>query len=225
MEYFLCAGMALGCFALARWALDIDRVEGCSLTRAREPLERTKKLAPAQMWWIAGGLGLCGGATMWRILERAQDGATAVALAIALLCLLGGACVDALEHRIPNLFPGVLALGAVVLLVWSMAVRRPGAMGYVVSALFSCAGCALALLAASALSGGGIGPGDIKLVSALGLMCGVEVICRTLIFGMTACAATACVLLATKRKTRKDTLPFGPFLLVGYVAGLWITLI
>lgn len=225
MEYLMCAIVALGCFALARWALDIEQVEKCRLTRAREPVERTKTLSTVQMWWIAGGLGLCGGATMWRILDRAQDAVTIAALTIALLCLLGGACVDALEHRIPNIFPSILALGAVLLLILSVATRQPGAMGYIVSALLSCAGCAMALLVASALSGGGIGPGDIKLVSALGLMCGVDVICRTLIFGMTACAVTACILLMTKRKTRKDTLPFGPFLLFGYMAGLWITLI
>lgn len=225
MKYALCLAVAAACFFLARWTLDIDLVQKSRLLRPSEPCQTGNHLAPSTVWVASGVLGLCGGATMWRILARAQDVVTVLALVIALLCLTGSACVDFIEHRIPNLFPGVLAVGALILLFGSMAVGRDGAVSNMVSALLSCAGCALALVIASFLSSGGIGAGDIKLVSALALMCGVYVICRTLLFGMAACALTACALLVTKKKSKKDTLPFAPFLLLGFALGLWITLI
>ncbi len=227
LRYVFCFLAAGACFALARWTLDIDQIRACRLLAGRGDAvpPAGKRLQPGALWPAAAGLGVYGGAVMWRILDRAQDVTTALALTIVLLCLLGSACVDFVEHRIPNLFPGVLAALAVALLAWSFFSGQPGAMGYVVSALISCAGSAIALLVVSALSGGGIGAGDIKLISALGLMCGVEVLCRTLLFGMIACALAACVLLAAKKKTRKEGIPFAPFLLVGYGAGLWITLI
>lgn len=224
MKYALCLAVATACLFLARWTLDIDLVQKSKLLRPAEPCEG-KHLSGGMIWTVAGALGLCGGLTMWKILTRAQDGLTVLTLVIALLCLTGSACVDFIEHRIPNLFPGVLTVGALILLLGSAAMGRDGAVSNVVSALLSCAGCALALVIASFLSSGGIGAGDIKLVSALALLCGVYVICRTLLFGMLFCALTACVLLATKKKSKKDVLPFAPFLLLGFAMGLWITLI
>lgn len=225
MRTFLCLIVAGTCFALARWTLDIDLVRRSRLIRGKEPRNAGRQLPARTVWALAAILGVCGGAAMWRIMDRAEDTVTVIALTIALLCLLGGACVDAVERRIPNLFSGTLAGSAVALLAWCVLSGQPGAHGYAVSALLSCAGSAAALLIIAALSGGGIGAGDIKLVSALGLMCGVEVLCRTLLLGMIVCALTACVLLAARKKTRRDGIPFAPFLLLGYVAGIWIALI
>lgn len=225
MNYFLCFAMTGVSFALARWTLDIKLVRKSKWIAGKEPAAEARELSAKWIWLLSAALALCGGGTMWQIMRRAADTVSVIALSVSFLCLLGSGCVDFLEHRIPNLFPAVLGCGAVVLLGWALLSGQDGAIGYAVSAGMACAVCAVGLVIASALSGGGIGAGDVKLVSALALMVGVTVICRTLFFGMTLCALTAAGLLASRKKTRKDGVPFAPFLLFGFVFGLWITFI
>lgn len=62
------------------------------------------------------------------------------------------------------------------------------------------------------LSGGGIGAGDVKFMAALGCWFPWEDILLTLLFAFWAGGITALWLLGTRKKTVKDTLPFGPFL-------------
>lgn len=87
-------------------------------------------------------------------------------------------------------------------------------------------------LAAAAIAGGimflialayprGMGMGDAKLVAMIGLFIGRAVAPATLI-GFALGAAVGMVMIARQGSAaRKQTIPFGPFLAVGGVIGLW----
>ena len=63
---------------------------------------------------------------------------------------------------------------------------------------------------------------DIKLLAALGLMGGVTIVGGTIFFAMLPCALVSAGLLITKKKTMREAIPFGPFLLIGYMLTIWI---
>lgn len=141
---------------------------------------------------------------------------------ISLLCLAGAGCVDAREERIPNVFPATLALGAIAIHTICVALGTDGAIAYVSSSIFATIICALCLALVYLITKHGIGLGDIKLVCALSMMCGVYVICGTLFFGILTSALFAMFLIVFKKKSSKSYLPFGPFLFLGYILTIFL---
>ena len=85
------------------------------------------------------------------------------------------------------------------------------------------AGLALAFLGfLHFISGGGLGCGDVKLGFVLGIWLGHEYIIVALIIAFLAGGIFAALLLLSKKVSRKDPIPFGPFLAFGAtVAMLW----
>ena len=65
------------------------------------------------------------------------------------------------------------------------------------------------------LSGGNMGGGDIKLMAALGLWLGWKYTLLAILLTFILGAIISVFLLATKIKTRKDAIPFGPFIVLG----------
>lgn len=219
MIYIVSPLVTVLCFALSGVTLNINTVHRCWLLRAHnsEVHIEGKQISKTRILIISALLMVCAAFTMWRLMIGTQSVINILKLSIALLCLVGSGCVDFIEHRIPNLFPLVMAVGAILLLTLGCLTGQEGAFAYIVSSVFSAAVSAACLTVASLLSRHGIGAGDIKLIAALALMGGVYVICGTLFFAMVACAITSIILLATKKKTIKQSVPFGPFVLIGYM--------
>lgn len=66
----------------------------------------------------------------------------------------------------------------------------------------------------------GMGWGDVKLAPVIGLIVGFPGIIFTLWVAIVSGGLVAAVLLATRRKTRKDAIPFAPYLALGAMASL-----
>jgi leader peptidase (prepilin peptidase)/N-methyltransferase len=75
-----------------------------------------------------------------------------------------------------------------------------GAIGFVIFLLMA------------VISRGGMGWGDVKLAAVIGLATGFPLVLVALVMGATLGGLVAIVLLAVKKKGRKETIPFGPFL-------------
>jgi len=71
-------------------------------------------------------------------------------------------------------------------------------------------------LAIMFVSGGGMGGGDVTLAGALGFVLGVKYILLSIFLSFVFGAGISVVLLAAGIKTRKDPIPFGPFLVLGF---------
>ena len=82
-------------------------------------------------------------------------------------------------------------------------------------------GFAIFILIALA-SRGGMGWGDVKLVGLIGLATGFPLILFSIVLGAILGGLVAVALVIAKRRTFKETLPFGPFLaLAAMVTLLW----
>jgi leader peptidase (prepilin peptidase)/N-methyltransferase len=68
---------------------------------------------------------------------------------------------------------------------------------------------------------GGMGWGDIKLAALIGLVTGFPLVILAMLLAMFSGGLVAAILLLSKLKSRKDTIPFGPFLALAAMATLF----
>ncbi|MCK9442993.1 MAG: prepilin peptidase [Tissierellaceae bacterium] len=67
------------------------------------------------------------------------------------------------------------------------------------------------------LSKGGMGEGDVTLIASLGFILGVKYIFLTIFLSFILGAIISILLLLFKIKGKKDPIPFGPFIILGFM--------
>lgn len=70
------------------------------------------------------------------------------------------------------------------------------------------------------ISRGGVGWGDVKLCALIGLAVGFPLVFIALLIGIVLGGVVALALLVSKRRGRREAIPFGPFLSLGAVITL-----
>ena len=118
-----------------------------------------------------------------------------------------------LDHMI---IPNVIVLPAALVGLAASIALDPGRWWvYLVAAV----GSSLFLFVLALIWPGGMGMGDVKLALLMGAVLGAVVVVAfflAFLFG----AVVGLVLILSKRKGRKDAIPFGPYLALGSVMAL-----
>lgn len=226
MKYLVGIVVALVCASLTYINLNEQLSSKLKiLNKHKDKNSCTSKLISKKRICILTGItSLATFAACVSIFTNVNDPLNIVKMNVALLCLTGAAAMDYREHRIPNIYPLVLAVCGMICLVIGYFSNQAGAMAYVVSSAIATVGVAICLTLAMVLTKHGIGLGDIKLLCALALLGGVYTTCGTIFFAMMACAILAVILLATKKKNLQSSLPFGPFVLAGYLITIFASI-
>jgi leader peptidase (prepilin peptidase) / N-methyltransferase len=131
------------------------------------------------------------------------------------------AFIDLAVHRLPDPLTAAAFAGTFALLaVAALAAGQPGALGRAALGAALLTGFYLLLFV---IRPTGMGLGDAKLAASVGAVLGWSG-WRALVTGTSAAfVLAACygvVLLATRRATRTDHLPLGPFIVIGALAAL-----
>ncbi len=145
--------------------------------------------------------------------------AAACALAV---CAVPLAFIDAAVQRLPDPLTTAAYVGTVLLLFLAAAVS--GHWGQLGRAVLGGAALAAFYLLLLFISPSGMGMGDVKLAVSLGTVLawpGWRVLVLGGFAGFLLAAVYSIALLATHRATRKQRIPFGPFM----IAGAFLTLI
>lgn len=71
------------------------------------------------------------------------------------------------------------------------------------------------------VSKGGMGGGDVKLIGVLGFILGISKIFLNIFLSFLAGGIISVLLLVFKIKGRKDPIPFGPFIILGFIITLF----
>ncbi len=143
------------------------------------------------------------------------DDASHLALVTAYVCvLLVCAATDALSFRVPNVITYPAILGALV-----AGAAMPGADLPAVIAGGALA-CGVLLLPALFTAGVGMGMGDVKLATFVGLALGFANVAPALLFMALGGGAVALLLLATGLRKRREPIPYAPFISAGALAAL-----
>ena len=144
------------------------------------------------------------------------------------VALLAAIAVVDLEHRlIPNrlVIPAVLVLAALAPFWPELGIDRAlffqqVHLSSLANSLAAGVGAFLAFLVIKAVYPAGMGAGDVKMAGMLGLLVGYPGIAVALWAAVVAGGALAVGLLALGRGSRKDAMPFGPFLSAGGILAL-----
>nr|WP_245527902.1 A24 family peptidase [Ammonifex degensii] len=225
-------GLVVGSFlnvAIYRLPRGETIILGCSRCPSCGETLRFYDLIPLLSFlWLRGRCRYCRAPISWRYpLVELLSGGLALALAyrwgfsfvalkyyFLLACLLVASFID-LEHcLIPNRLVLVAFLGGVPL---GLLARDVGLLSALLGA--GAAGGFLLLLALA--SRGGMGGGDIKLATVAGLFLGWPLSLLGTFLGCFVAGIWGIVLLLTRRKGRKDHIPFGPFLSLGFLIALF----
>lgn len=197
--------------------------------KAEQGLGETKSLRAVPYWfcpihvvlWIGAIVisALCG----YVLAEHTVSALAVLELGICYMAILGAAVIDWKLRVIPNYFLGVLILLRGGIFIYEfLCVESPFA--YLLSSLLGCFLCALFLIIANRISKGGIGRGDIKLLSGVGLMAGIYIVFTVLLLALLCCIAVTAIPVLLKKKSIKTHLPFGPFIYMGFVLMCLLTL-
>lgn len=150
---------------------------------------------------------------LWRAGQLTTEEALSEVVFASLLVVV--TIADLKSLRIPN---SVLLFFAPLLFVLKVA-EMPAAFGRIIlgGLLF---GAVFELI--YVLSRGGMGFGDVKYAAVLGLYLGPEALLPLILIASLSGFIVAGILMATGRKTRKDAIPFGPYLsLAAWVLSLY----
>lgn len=136
---------------------------------------------------------------------------------IVLFCLTGAAMTDLDSRTIPNLFSLIELVGFGIIIFLQIFVQRDTVLSYLTGGLIA-AGIIFAFLAViRKLARGGLGFGDIKFLTCMGLLVGIYGMIHVLIIAEVCALAVSVVLLILKKITITGTIPFAPFFLIGFV--------
>lgn len=119
------------------------------------------------------------------------------------------------DHRI---IPDKIVLpGLVIGLIASIAINPLDWWKY----LAASAGAAAFMFALAMIWANGMGAGDIKMAAFMGAVLGSGVVVA-LFAAFFIGAVAGVILMATHRRTRKDAIPFGPYLAMGAFLGVFV---
>lgn len=136
--------------------------------------------------------------------------------ALSVLASVGaGAVTDLFRRRIPNLCSVIIVVVAACCTVLDFLLAPETATPVLCSSLLGGFGLLVCLAVCRFISRGGVGVGDIKLVSAAGLAIGLYGGLAMLLFAQVTAVVAAVGLLVSRRAKWKDSVPFAPFLWTG----------
>lgn len=135
----------------------------------------------------------------------------------AALTLQSAMIIDSKTRVIPNaLILLSLGIGVLILTLEYILARDSFLMSFPMSiAGFIC--CIVLFYVLARLTKDGLGMGDVKLISCMGLLLGLSSTLVAVLLSLILCSAASVVLLLGKRKNKNDRIPFGPFLFAGYI--------
>ncbi|MBN1692050.1 MAG: prepilin peptidase [Dehalococcoidales bacterium] len=166
--------------------------------------------------FITGGLFLL---AFWRYGLTAQFGITALWCCVFMVIIF----IDK-EHK---LILNVITYPAMVIAVVFLAIHTyvPGAVlmppeATLINGLISAAALFIFFFLIVLIRPDAMGMGDTKLVALIGLVSGFPLVVFSMIIGIVLGGIVAVVLLATRKKGRKDVIAYGTFLGIGPIVAL-----
>jgi leader peptidase (prepilin peptidase)/N-methyltransferase len=152
--------------------------------------------------------------------ETAAEGVRLVFWLVIAVMLLVLAVYDARWMILPNkvMLPLLMVAGAYTISLALLAGDWRVLVGPLEAAVLAGGGFWLLVWGSR---GRAMGGGDIKLAAAMGLILGVQATMVAMLVAFNLGALVGLWLIATRRKSRRDHIPFGPFLVAGTFVAFW----
>ncbi len=125
---------------------------------------------------------------------------------------------------IPNMCSLVLIVARIITILIEFIWIKEYANEWLKNSIIALIVSFIFLIVISLISKGGIGEGDIKLLSSIGFLCGIRAGFYTLFFAFFTCAIVSTVLIISRKKQHKDTISLGPFIWLGFGITVLLTI-
>jgi leader peptidase (prepilin peptidase)/N-methyltransferase len=195
-----------------------DLIPVFSYLRLRGRCRYCRASVPRRLFWVELATGVVFALLAWH-----YGLSPALGIMIFYACLFIVVSVIDLEHGL--ILNKVVYPSMVVALLLAL-ISRPWLTQWIVPGIANAAiggaiGFALFLLIAL-ISRGGMGWGDVKLAGLIGLATGFPLVFLSVIMAAILGGIVAVVMVITKKRQRRQTIPFGPFLaLAAMITLLW----
>ena len=133
------------------------------------------------------------------------------------------AYIDFKTYRIPNLFIIYGLVTRIILLVFELLFERENLLSTVIAEGVAALALVVAALLCTLIIKNSVGFGDIKLFAIMGLYLGLAGIWSAVFVSMVISFLLSVMLLLTKKKKRKDMIPFGPSIVIGTYLSVFLT--
>ena len=135
---------------------------------------------------------------------------------LALLSLLWPiAYIDYKTYRIPNAFIAFGMICRVLILAFELFMTPETVWTTLLSEVLAAVGLLIAAVLCAVCVKNSIGFGDMKLFVVMGLMLSLNGIWSAIFLALIVSFFISAYLLISKKKTRKDSIPFGPAIVIG----------
>jgi len=195
-----------------------DLIPVFSYLRLRGRCRYCQASIPRRVFWVELATALIFAFLCWHYGLSAELG-----VMIFYACLFIIIFVIDLEHGLilnKLVYPGMVVALLLALYPWPW-LNESMVMRVAYAALGGGIGFAIFLLIAI-VSRGGMGWGDVKLAALIGLATGFPLVFVAIIMGAIIGGIVAVALLIAKKRKRRETIPFGPFLAVAaMITLLW----
>lgn len=133
------------------------------------------------------------------------------------------AYIDFKTYRIPNVFILYGLISRAIILIFELIFGRNYIGPIIKSEIIASAVLIVSALLCTIIIKNSIGFGDIKLFLVMGLMQGIDGVWSSVFLSLIISFTVAVVLLISRKKTRKDAIPFGPSLVIGTFISIFLT--
>lgn len=123
--------------------------------------------------------------------------------------------VDKEKHLIPNVLLIVSVVERIVILVVATFAFGLSELKYMIGCFIVAAVIYLVFLLLRFITKNGVGMGDVKMFALIGLYLNYQMSLTSLLYSFFISFVLAIYYLVTKKKNRKDELPFAPCVLIG----------
>jgi len=195
-----------------------DLIPVFSYLRLRGRCRYCQASVPRRLFWVELATGLIFALLFWHYGLSAELGVMIFYACLFIVIFV----IDLEQGLILNkvAYPGMVVASLLALYPWPW-LNESIVMRVAYAALGGGIGFGVFLLIALA-SRGGMGWGDVKLAALIGLAVGFPLVFLAIIMGAILGGIVAVALVIAKKRKRRQTIPFGPFLaLAAMVTLLW----
>ena len=188
--------------------------------RTKKDNEATKRI---MLYFVVMVIAQIGLAVTFGTLYEANSIIFSLKRMLLLAVLWAVAYTDFYQHRISNMVLLVGLIGWAALKLGEFVTDQSVFREYLITECVYAGVIIVLLLVIRFITKGGIGMGDIKLLALMGLLEGSGGLMGSIMFSCIVIFVIAVILMITRRKNRKDELPFAPALLLGSYLSIILT--
>ena len=192
-------------------------------TEEQKPVVFHKPAGKQLAFLIAMLLGLCGIAVALVLIYERNTMVSNLKLITLLSILFAAAYVDAREKIIPNVLVLTGLALRVVFWIAELIVTPDTFLTIVKNDLTGCLLVVVFFIIGVLMMKGGLGMGDVKLMLVMCLFQGFYGVVSALFFSLFVVFVYAIIALIARKKSRKDSVAFGPAILLGTLVSVFLT--